>query len=40
VSTEWFMAPLRRIIPPFGQIDFSPIVAYILIRIAAWVLGV
>jgi YggT family protein len=40
VSTEWFMAPLRRIIPPFGQIDFSPIVAYILIRVAAWVLGV
>jgi YggT family protein len=40
VSTEWFMAPLRRIIPPFGQIDFSPIVAYILIRVVAGVLGV
>ena len=39
-STEWFMAPLRRIIPPFGQIDFSPIVAYILIRVVAGILGV
>jgi YggT family protein len=40
VSTEWFMAPIRRVIPPFGQIDFSPIVAYILIRIVASILGV
>jgi YggT family protein len=39
VSTEWFMAPLRRIIPPFGQIDFSPIVAYILIRLVESILG-
>ena len=35
VSTEWFLAPLRRIIPPFGQIDFSPLVAYFLLRIVA-----
>lgn len=40
ISTEWFMAPLRRIIPPFGQIDFSPIVAYILLRVVAGILGV
>ena len=40
VSTEWFMAPLRRIIPPFGQIDFTPIVAYILLRIVSGILGV
>ena len=40
VSTEWFMAPLRRIIPPFGQIDFSPLVAYFLLRIVAGILGV
>jgi YggT family protein len=40
VSTEWFMAPLRRIIPPFGQIDLSPLVAYILLRVVGGVLGV
>jgi YggT family protein len=40
VSTDWFMTPLRRIVPPFGQIDFTPLVAYILIRIVASVVGV
>jgi YggT family protein len=39
VSTEWFMAPLRRIIPPFGQIDFSPLVAYVLLRIVGGLIG-
>ena len=38
-STEWFMAPLRRIVPPFGQLDFTPIVAYILLRIVAGIVG-
>ena len=33
--TEWFLAPLRRIIPPLGMIDISPFVAYIAL---AWVL--
>jgi YggT family protein len=28
VSTEWFMGPLRRVIPTIGPIDISPIVAY------------
>ena len=40
VSTEWFMAPLRRLIPPFGQIDFTPLVAYLLLRFVASVLSV
>lgn len=40
VSTEWFMGPLRRVIPPFGQIDLSPLVAYFLLRIAGGILGV
>ena len=26
--TEWLMRPLRRIIPPLGMIDITPIVAY------------
>lgn len=24
--SEWIMAPLRRVIPPFGAFDFSPII--------------
>jgi YggT family protein len=28
VLTEWFLAPLRRVIPSFGMIDLTPIVAY------------
>jgi YggT family protein len=40
VCTEWFMAPIRRIVPPFGQIDFSPIVAYLLLRLVAFILRV
>ena len=28
VLTEWFLAPLRRVIPSFGMIDLSPLVAY------------
>ena len=40
VSTEWFMGPLRRVIPPWGQIDLSPLVAYVLLRIVGAVLRV
>lgn len=28
VMTEWLIAPIRRIVPPFGPIDVSPILAY------------
>lgn len=31
--TEWFMRPLRRIIPPLGMIDVTPIVAYFALSI-------
>jgi YggT family protein len=27
--TEWFLVPLRRIIPPLGMIDITPFVAYL-----------
>ena len=40
VSMLWFLSPLRRIIPPLGQIDLSPIVAYFLIQIVATLLHV
>ncbi len=31
--TDWIVEPLRRIIPPFGMIDISPLVAYFIIII-------
>ncbi len=31
--TEPFLAPLRRVIPPLGMMDITPIVALILIQI-------
>jgi len=36
--TEWFLRPLRRVLPPFGMIDVSPIVAILGIWIARSVL--
>jgi YggT family protein len=31
--TEWFLAPLRRVLPTFGPFDISPFVAYFLLYI-------
>jgi YggT family protein len=31
--TEPLLAPIRRILPPSGPLDFSPIVAFILLRV-------
>lgn len=31
--TEWFLGPLRRVLPPFGMMDFSPIVGYFAISL-------
>ena len=33
VLTDWIVEPLRKIIPPFGMIDASPLVAWFLIQI-------
>jgi YggT family protein len=33
--TEWLLAPLRRVIPPLGMVDITPLVAYLAL---AWVL--
>lgn len=35
VLTDWILRPLRRIIPAFGAIDFTPLIAYLVL---AWVL--
>lgn len=34
--TDPLMRPLRRIIPPIGSIDLSPLVAFLLLRIALY----
>jgi YggT family protein len=34
VLTEWMLAPLRRVVPPFGMIDLTPLVAWILLQLA------
>jgi YggT family protein len=31
--TEWFLAPLRQILPTFGPIDISPMAAYFLLSL-------
>lgn len=31
--TEWLLAPLRRVLPPIGMMDLSPIVAYFAIAL-------
>jgi YggT family protein len=40
VSTEWLLAPLRRVIPPFGAFDITPIAAYLLLMLVANILRV
>lgn len=38
--TDWLIRPLQRLIPPVGMFDFTPIVAWFLLRIVmGWVLG-
>ncbi len=37
--TEWFLRPLRRLIPPLGTIDITPIIAWLLLGLVAGVLG-
>jgi YggT family protein len=34
VLTDWLLEPLRRVLPPFGPLDLSPMVAYFLLWIA------
>ncbi|MDO5090624.1 MAG: YggT family protein [Cardiobacteriaceae bacterium] len=36
---EWIMAPLRRIIPSFGGLDFSPIVVLFAVQFGKYALG-
>jgi YggT family protein len=36
--TDWIVEPLRRIVPPLGMIDFSPMVAYLILLVARMIL--
>lgn len=41
ILTDWVIEPLRRIIPPLGMIDVTPIVAWFAIQILlAWLMRV
>jgi YggT family protein len=31
--TDWFLEPIRRILPPVGMIDFSPLVAWLVLSL-------
>jgi YggT family protein len=31
--TEWLLAPLRRIVPAFGQFDVTPVVAWFILQL-------
>lgn len=33
VLTDWILDPIRRVLPPFGMIDFSPLVAWLVLTI-------
>lgn len=35
-ATDWMLRPLRRLIPSFGVIDITPIVAYFALQIIQW----
>jgi YggT family protein len=38
--TDWFLNPIRRFLPPTGMIDFSPLVAWVLlIVLRSFILG-
>ncbi len=38
VLTEWLLRPLRRVIPPFGTLDITPLVAWFAIKIVGGLL--
>jgi len=40
VLTDWLINPLRRVIPPLGMIDITPIVAWFLIGLIQRLFGI
>jgi YggT family protein len=33
ILTDWLIEPIRRILPPFGMFDFSPMVAWLVLYV-------
>jgi YggT family protein len=31
MMTDWIIEPIRRLLPPLGMIDFSPMVAWLVL---------
>jgi YggT family protein len=40
VLTDWLLEPIRRLLPRFGALDVSPLLAFILISLVQSVLGI
>lgn len=38
-ATEWMLRPLRRVVPPLGMVDITPIVAYFGLRVVEWLVS-
>ncbi|HEX9704428.1 MAG TPA: YggT family protein [Gemmatimonadales bacterium] len=36
--TDWLVEPIRRVLPPFGPLDWSPLVAVLALMLLRWVL--
>ena len=36
--TDWLVIPIQRHMPPFGMLDLSPLVAYLVLMVARWAL--
>lgn len=36
--TDWLVEPIRRVVPPVGMFDLSPLVAIVVLMLLRWVL--
>jgi YggT family protein len=40
VMTEWMIAPVRKVLPPFGPVDASPLVVFLALWLVQSLLGI
>ena len=40
VTTEWMIAPVRKVLPPFGPVDASPLVVFLALWLIQSALGI
>jgi YggT family protein len=36
--TDWLIEPLRRVVPPIGMFDVTPLVAYFILYLVRWLI--